>query len=463
MYKSILNNKLLNSFFYSVFFACLATFVLLNFYTNGQVLSNLFYKIQDDWGLDFFVFLSNSSVYENVYIEGTSFNPPFLRLIALFIYRSMPIDIQLLYSNSAITSAITDVDDIRLQFFAILPFLLFVVVSSALLIIAVFYVKEGSPKEKMFISILSLFSIGVLFAIERGNYIMLAIPFVVFFSASTESSNKLIKELGLISIAIASGIKIYPCLFLILLFNKNEIWYFLRGSLYTILINLLPFLRFSGFSGIKGMFIALFNKTGSAERVGTLNLSSLPWTIGRLLKISNNDIINFLPFFKCITIVLLILLFVGAMTEKTKWKKYAIVTFIIILFTGTAHTYMLSFILVPLIAFLDRTECHVSDILYIILFLLLICVIPINSDYINSLRYENERFTILTIIQQITVFIFSILLIISNMACNFKKGYSSIYNRKLLIFRDKKSEKRTSIDDVSRFFHKFNYTSSKWL
>lgn len=410
--NNILYNKTnINILFYLMCLSSIILFVITNFFTNGGTLESLFYKLQNDWGLDFFVFLSDSAVNSQTYITGESFNPPLLKLISLFIYKSMPQDIQMIYWNSAIYSAPID---IRMQFFAILPFLLLITFSICILAITVFNIKQGSILEKSFMTFLTISSIGILFAIERGNFVILAIPLVVVFFASTKSKNKYFIEFGLICLAIASGIKIYPCLFILILLNKENISRFIRGSIYILIAFFMPFLKFSGIEGFKGMLNALNHGTGSGERVGTLNLSALPWTIGRLAGVSTSEIEKILPLFKIMSLLLLLTLILLFFITKSEWKKYTIITCIIILFTGTSHTYMLSFFIIPIISFLDRENSNATDIIFTLLFYFLFGIVPIKTNYyIENLREPTERFTTLMILQEISVVLLAFTLIFS--------------------------------------------------
>ena len=117
--------------YYIIPSACLLIFIFGNFIFSGRLFTELFYKLESDFGMDFHVFLSESVLLKECYIGNTEgFNPPLIKLLSLFLYRSFPSDYQSLYYESAINNQILD---IRLLVQAFIPFIIFITFSTVTL------------------------------------------------------------------------------------------------------------------------------------------------------------------------------------------------------------------------------------------------------------------------------------------------------------------------------------------
>ena len=75
----------------------------------------------------------------------------------------------------------------------------------------------------------------MLFAFERANSIIVAFIGMLFFLALKESKNRVLKEIGIISLAVASAIKIYPVVLFVLLLKEKKYKELLRGVVYCLL------------------------------------------------------------------------------------------------------------------------------------------------------------------------------------------------------------------------------------
>lgn len=77
------------------------------------------------------------------------------------------------------------------------------------------------------------------------------------------SENRILRELALIALAVAFGLKLYPAFFGMLLLYDKQYFRAIRTAIYGLLLFFLPFLAFhEGFSGISLFFETLFSWNG---------------------------------------------------------------------------------------------------------------------------------------------------------------------------------------------------------
>ena len=107
----------------------------------------------------------------------------------------------------------------------------------------------------------------VLYSFDRGNIVWFCMAFLMVYIFTYDSKNKILREIGLISLAIATSIKIYPVVFgLMLIFDKR--WAEAkRCIIYGVLIFFVPFLCFGGFSEFT---VLLSNLTNASNFLGSI-------------------------------------------------------------------------------------------------------------------------------------------------------------------------------------------------
>ena len=407
-------SRLIKILFYLGVIVPLIIFCVGNYITHGALFNQLFYKLTEDSGFDFYVFLSGSSVDKSVYTTPDSlvFNPPLIRVFMKFIFRGFPIEIQEIYRDSSIASFLEM--DIRTVACAMLPFLLVFIITVTAIAMLYFYKKRGKIIEKIAFAFIAITCIGMIFAYERGNLIILAVFFATFFCMSYKSNNKFIKELGLISLAFASGIKIYPCFLGILLLKNKDYKAAIRTIIYGLIAILLPFVFFGGFEGILGFFSSLTGQANTGIAAGYLNMTSTFSMILRLLGNSPEHIMTYSKAIKYSVYIICMLGLLLSFESQEEWKSIALIVLTIISLSGTSHTYMLSFVPIIIYFFLEKNSYCKMDFIYLFLMICMISILPIKTGkFVEGIRLENERFTTLMIIQELSVLCMYFLLLIS--------------------------------------------------
>lgn len=253
-------------------------------------------------------------------------------------------------------------------------FLLFIVVSILVMGMLLYDVLQRStPKLGSFLTAVSLtMSFPMLYCIQRGNTILLALFLCGVFVFYRNSENKIVRELSYIALALAAGFKIFPALFgLLLIFDKK---YKEAGRLviYGILAFFVPFAFYGGFDifieFIKNL--SSFSAKASTYSVQGTSVTNLLTWISLGFKI---DFGIFLTLAKaavwlgCAFIIFF---------SKEEWKKLIGIAFIFANVDSTARVYILIFLLLPFVSFIQSNPTGKKKVLYTILFCSLLVTVP---------------------------------------------------------------------------------------
>lgn len=361
--------------------------------THGDCLKSFFFYNYSDYinfgsanmdtGMDFF----NSIVctYKGVpYTKYNTLYPPLANLFFAVLCKCVPLDQTSNWLNYDIyyTMRWTN-DDLRVHQVTFLLFILFIIISALLFIFLVEMILKKNDVLDKLVAVSLLFGYGSLYAIERGNIILIVVPLILFFWFFKDSKNKIIGELALISLAIASGIKLYPAVFGLVLLIDKQYKKATRTLFYGIFAFIVPFFAFEGTEAIPIFFKILFKFSGKANYngYGLLNIYNI---IYLYFKSFNIDI-SFLskPIIWCNYIICILLLAFSFTTTK-RWKCCLLLTLFIILVQSSSE-YTLTFLTVPFLAFLtEEKQININNWLYYFLFLFLIVPIPLTKFIVPS-------------------------------------------------------------------------------
>ena len=173
-------------------------------------------------------------------------NSSYPAMANLIIYLLTPTESNFtLYSNYSMS-----IDNL-----ALVRGMFFLMISSLLLYVSLERLFSlHKPANKLLAGILPLallFSGPFIYAFERGNILIFAIALTTFFLSGYKSENKLVRELSMLSLALAASIKIVPAVFGLLMLLEKEYKATVRLVIYGLTFTVLPFLFFKGgFSAI---------------------------------------------------------------------------------------------------------------------------------------------------------------------------------------------------------------------
>lgn len=242
-----------------------------------------------------------------------------------------------------------------------------------------------------------LCSYPMLFAVERGNIIILALVFTMVFVFFRNSENRVLRELSYISLAVAAAIKIYPAILGVLLLREKKFKDAARLTIYGIVMFFVPFFLFyDGVNSLKYMLEGFISVSGWDRGCGVqYSLHNLGAIVERLLAGHSPE--KLLKVCKTAFSVLVVGGLLGsAFLVREEWKRILALVLIMILLPNISYTYTLIFLIVPLVLFLNvwhgaEEGLSVRDKAYAVCFFVL--MVPIVTPSLPQFQDDIFPFT----------------------------------------------------------------------
>lgn len=408
-------NKILNLnsrkiiFYLSSLIGILAFFVG-GFISRGYSFYNLFQSDKTDYFMDFFKPLSE--LLYGPYAQGSIY-PPLAQLFYKIMLRLIPIDIA--QKGAFVTRSSQNGQ---------LLFLIYSIFTLSLFIFILIKLKKGTYLEKYIFTLITLFSAPFLFLFERANIIFIALIFLMLFIYFKDSKIRICREISFICLAISSGIKIYPVIFIILLIKEKRFNDTLRFIIYLIFAFVIPLLALGGISQLTYLIRNIISTTNNSQIWG-LGYSSNIQSIVRIFYAYIGDYGTYPVFMgKIVSIIVLISGIFSSFYIKSAWKTVAILILLMISFPPISFVYANIFMIIPLIMFLDKDNKFMkSDYIFLICFILI--MIPFTLSKIDTLTAGFGKaarpFTYGLLFQNLALFIMTMTLIIQGLTNAFTK------------------------------------------
>ncbi len=283
--------------------------------------------------------------------------PPLAAMIYYGFYSVMGEDAQELFENSAF--------GMRENTSTLLPYCLYLVICCVLIACLILKNVKISSGKQYAVILGTFLSVGFLSVLDRGNNVLLVTLLLLYYVFYYDSKNRFLSETALIALALATGIKLYPIVFGVLLIKKHRIAEGFRALGYIFLALFLPFFFFEGFDAMLLWIDRLF----PAEKMipihpGALNFVSAIYNIETAYAIDIPDVL---------TTVFTYLFIVGgllfAITSKKIYKAAVFCVFAILLFAGVTFEYFLFLCIVPMVYLFVRCD-GIRDKIFAILIIL---------------------------------------------------------------------------------------------
>lgn len=223
--------------------------------------------------------------------------------------------------------------------------------------------------ENVIFALSMILSGPMLFAIERGNIILLAFAFIFIFGLYYNSANKYLRYLSYIALAVAAAIKIYPALFGMLIISHKRWKESFIAVGFGIIIFVLPFMEFGGLSSIATLFQNIISASpeianrGCGINCSFANLIKIVQMLGGNIAIRQTMVFKIIP--ACIAGFIY-------MTNNEEWKKMFAIVLFCIWVPEFSYTYTLIFFILPFLSFLKNNEkMKVIDGIYMVLFIII--------------------------------------------------------------------------------------------
>ncbi len=402
--------------------------ILVNTFTGGEVFRQLLFSDRIDTGMDFY----NSITYTRGAVPYTQYGtlyPPLANLLFYFFCSNVPQSQQLSWGASLTENVAlrATANDLRVQQPTAMMYILFVVITCIALALLAAAIVEGSFASKALFGFSLLFTTGTIWALERGNIIILVVILSLFFVVYHQSSSAVIRELALLSLAFAAGLKLYPAFLGILLIREKKWKQAIRTILYGLAMFILPFFFFEGIEGIQKFFRVLFSfNSASSDITGLsgLSLVQISKTFLAIFHLTTN-VSAILSMVQWVAYASVLVGFFLCFVYRVSWKAVAMLCLFTVIVPGKMVFYGVMMMLVPLILFLrDYESAGRWKTWYFILFFFMFAVLPWPQiSYFEELISSNYTYTFTQFVQQITVFLFFITL--------FADGLISLWNRRI--------------------------------
>ncbi len=337
----------------------LAILLLCFFFSRGELISRYFFYDTMDTGMDFFHSIEYVNGREPYRVFSTLY-PPLANLFFYCLLRFIPQSLTSLWPQDfgrSVAMRGTDLD-LRVQQAPFLIFLVFIMVSAVLLVFLLTAIlkKRGDGWGRL-AAFCMILGPGILLSVERGNLLFLVVPLTLFFIRYRNSDHWLLRELSLLALAAAAGMKLYPAFFGVLLLRDKQYMRAARTVLYGVLSVVLPALCFKeGLSAI-GMWLSVLFGFSSGE-------GALPW-VGLGFSSILHRIALYLDMYLHIHLdtgwfsiagyIAALLMLLSSVIMRKQWQTMLAVTVAMILFQPQG-TYILSFMCIPLVYFLAAED-----------------------------------------------------------------------------------------------------------
>lgn len=216
----------------------------------------------------------------------------------------------------------------------------------------------------------------ILFIIERGNIILLAIVAGGGFLFGYRSKSRVVREISLVCLAIAAAIKIYPAVLGGILLWEKRYKETVRCAIYGILLFFLPFFLFGGWEGFTGFLqnlTAFVDGNTAAPRDHLMNYANILSNLTQLF-FDNAEVGRQIANLTLLPLSLALIGF-GVFACRKRWKCLLMLTLVLTLFPNANGYYAMSFYLFPLVFFLLEEHHSIFDYFYAVF--LTVCILPL--------------------------------------------------------------------------------------
>lgn len=252
--------------------------------------------------------------------------------------------------------------------------------------------KAGVWRARI-IAALLLASTPFLYALQRGNCIILAVALILVFLYGYRSENRMLQLLSIVSLGCAAGLKLYPALFAMLLIRDRRWGDTLICAVIGAIITVGPILITGGDIGswIGNMF-SYSNSSSGGE--GIVNLQDIVYNL--IPAGAARGIISILVIAAFTIASIVIVIFDKDMAY---WKLMMLLAGNLMLGPGIGSFYMTTYLLIPLVYFLkSETILNRTNLVFTICFVIVFGLIPTLLDYISALMTIRTIFLLIIVL-----------------------------------------------------------------
>ncbi|NLZ25082.1 MAG: DUF2029 domain-containing protein [Clostridiales bacterium] len=246
------DSKLSSFIFCSISIIAIVYSFILALLTNGVSLNSLVFGDRPDFFMDFYNVLDFAR-NPDTYATGTTYPP--LSLIMMDIFA------RLIPGGMSIPAPL-----LRYTGYGIIFYFIYYTTSVLCISVILYKIKKGTKTEKLIFTLCCVVSYPFLITLDRGNILLIAAFFSLFFMAYYNSEFKLLRELSYLSLGISFAFKLYPAILGILLLKNKDLKGAVKSAVYGLILLFVPFFYFKGLSDIPVFFRNVFSWTGDVGK-----------------------------------------------------------------------------------------------------------------------------------------------------------------------------------------------------
>lgn len=363
----IQNNTLKKRLFAITLLICMACSMVSWVFTDSETFTSAFFYDKTDTYMDFY----NCLYYaRDVFEQGMpSIYPPLAHVIFYTVYRMLPADL-----------AAEGAHAVRDSQFGMTFMMLFSQGLCAVLCAIVFLVIRGDYGTRSLLAVALALSAPWVFLLERGNLVALTWVFISLYLLWYDSDNRFCRELGLVSLAIAAGLKMYPAILGLMLIHDRRWKEAIRCVIYGVLAFFLPMLLTPvGFGYISNMMLrygetsANLTNAGFSTKVNFNNVIRLTFAFGGKYGDTVASAASVLTW--CLIILGILCFFLA----NKKWQAMVLLIIPMYSIPAFASRYVIVYLIVPLLLFLEDEQLRKIDWVYLLLFFGCFAMLTIGS------------------------------------------------------------------------------------
>ena len=334
---------------------------------NGRF-SDIFFIRCADFYMDFFNSIRDAAQGSGVYTERGVIYPPMANLIYLILSRFTPS----VYNDTSFAERYS-----WPEYFSSMMLVVAFTAACALVYFFIVYssVKYGSRLRRFAFAFFAFFSVPVLYLVERGNIIFITLIALMIYAVTYNSECKYRRELGLICLAFAFSIKLYPVVFGWFLLADKRFKDAARCALYGLAMLIVPSFFFGGPICFYHVFLNIFDfSAGSGNTLSViLNYVGMP-SVGQSI---------FTALVYAWVLICGCSFAVSPFIRKEKpWKTWAVGLVTILCVPSLTSIYSWAFFIIPLIMICNRVKnCDKRDITYAVMMIIPFAFLPFRITF----------------------------------------------------------------------------------
>ena len=363
LYRRKYSENPLTTLFTAASLVALAVFLIIGGITLGDSILNVFFYRTADAFMDFFNSINYSS--DGPYTKYGVIYPPLATLMYYIIG---------LFTIPFVGETTTLAAALKGSFVGMLSFIIVTALMLYLLYWAVMRITRNTEISGKILFLLILISFPCLYAIERGNCILVLPALILIFLMGYRSENKTLRYISYAALGCAVGLKIYTVLMGLLVLREKKYKEIAVCAFIGLMTFMIPFIFTDG--DPISFLNRMFEYAGSVRGVyGIVNLNDLVLTLfGGVFSDSQVDSLGVI-----LTIMMMVISAVIAVfcKEMKFWKIVTLISCNLILGFGVGTPYLYIYLAVPLVLFLmEEKETTRENMFFLICFTAVMILIP---------------------------------------------------------------------------------------